>query len=264
LKQFLLFLLVSSFCLQCSKQTQRPPSTSSQIESVGQTILSGQHKKIAIVGSSSAYGIGAIPRDSSWVNRLKRYYKGLGIIDTLYNLAIPGTTTYAGMPTGFVPPKHIVVHGIVYDRTKLQPDTNHNITKALRFNPDIVIINYPSNDIGDDFLMREEYLSNLRTMCRAVNAAGKICYMTSTQPRTYMSPTEKDTLYIARDSILKEYDIHSLNFYDPIVDPKGIPSNPITLILNPIYDHGDGTHVNNAGHNLLFQVVLKRKIFVQY
>jgi acyl-CoA thioesterase I len=264
MKHFFLFLIASSICFQCSKQTQRPLPLSNQIGAQGLNYVQGQHKKIAIIGSSSAYGIGAIPRDSSWANRLKRYYKSLGIIDTIYNLAISGTTTYWGMPTGFVPPKHIVVHGIVYDRSKLQPDSSHNISKALSFNPDVVIINYPSNDIGDDYLMKEEYLFNLRTMYRDIIAAGKKCYVTTTQPRDYMSPREKDTLYIARDSILMEYGMHSLNFYDPIVDPKGIPSNPTTLNINPIYDHGDGIHVNNGGHNLLFQAVLKRKIFVQY
>ena len=223
---------------------------------------SAQKKRIAVIGSSSAYGFGATPnppRDSSWVNRTKRYYKSLGIIDTIYNLGNPSTTTYAGMPTGFIPPTYVVVNGIVYDRSALQPDISHNVTKALSFNPDIVIINYPSNDIGDDFLMREEFLFNLRTMYKAVVAAGKICYVTTTQPRDPLSVTEKDTLYIARDSILQEYDNRSLNFYDTIV--IGTPTNPISLNINPIFDYGDGIHVNNAGHNLLFQIVLKRNIF---
>jgi acyl-CoA thioesterase I len=224
----------------------------------------GQKKKIVVVGSSTAYGFGATPdppRDSSWVNRTKRYFRGLGIIDTLYNLGNPSTTTYAGMPTGFIPPTNVVVNGITYNRSSFQPDSSHNISKALSFNPDIVIINYPTNDIGDDFLMKEEFLFNLRTMYVAVVAAGKVCYVTTTQPRNYLSAKEKDTLYIAKDSILQEYTYRSLNFYDTIVDPKGTPTNPITLNINPIFDHGDGIHVNNAGHNLLFQVVMNRNIF---
>jgi lysophospholipase L1-like esterase len=204
-------------------------------------ILHAQKKTIAVIGSSSAYGFGATPIDSSWVNLTKSYFKGLGLIDTIYNLGNPSTTTYAGMPDNFIPPPK-----------RTLPDSEHNVTKALSYNPDIVIVNYPSNDIGDDFTMTE-FLFNLRTIYNTIVASKKICYVTTTQPRDNFSPTEKQNLKIGRDSILKEFGIYSLDFYDPVVDT-------ITLNINPLYNF-DGTHVNNAGHQLFFQVIKHKNIF---
>jgi lysophospholipase L1-like esterase len=202
--------------------------------------LQAQKKTIAVIGSSTAYGSGAVPFDSSWVNLTKSYFKHLGLIDTIYNLGNPSTTSYAGMPNNFIPPPN-----------RSLPDPKHNVTKALSYNPDIVIVNYPSNDIGDDYTMTE-FLFNLRTIYNTVIASKKICYVTTTQPRDYFSTTEKQNLKIGRDSILKEFGVYSLNFYDPVVDTGGIN-------INPLYNY-DGTHVNNAGHQVFFQVVKRKNI----
>src|ERR1700722_15286765 len=67
-----------------------------------------QKKVIAVVGSSTAYGAGANPVDSSWVNLFKKYYQDLEVIDTIYNLAVPGSVSFYGMPTGSVPPSDFV------------------------------------------------------------------------------------------------------------------------------------------------------------
>src|SRR4030095_1980287 len=85
-------------------------------------------KRIAVIGSSSAFGYG-VPIDSSWANRVKAYYKAAGIIDTLYNIAVSSTDCYTGMPTGYVPPAG-----------RNLPDPLHNITKALSFipKPDVI------------------------------------------------------------------------------------------------------------------------------
>jgi lysophospholipase L1-like esterase len=202
-----------------------------------------QHKVIAVIGSSTAYGLGASPIDSSWVNLTKKYFLGLGQIDTVYNFGNPGTTSFTGMPTGNVPPDP-------YNIGAYQPDPLRNVTKALSLNPDVVIINFPTNDIGQDIPL-SLFLSNLRTMYNTVVAAGRQCYITTTQPRDGFNTTEKQNLINGRDSILAEFGSFSLDFFDPIVDPS--PVAPIANI-NPIYN-ADGTHPNNAGHQLLFQQV---------
>jgi lysophospholipase L1-like esterase len=229
--------VIAIFVLACQKQTVTPK----EMVQANALKTAAPNKKIAVIGSSTAYGIGATSRDSSWVGRLREYFGDAGV-DTIYNLAYPGTTTYAGMPTGYVRPPN---------RNPFRVNTSHNITKALSYNPDIVIIAYPSNDIGNHFLMRREYLSNLRAMYHEVLAAGGVCYIASTQPCTYFTTLEKDTLVIAKDSIMKEYGAHAIDFYDPIVGPG--------RNINPIYDHGDGTHPNDAGHRMLFTAA-KNKI----
>jgi lysophospholipase L1-like esterase len=230
--------VITIFVLACQKQAVTPK----EMVQTNATKTVATNKKIAVIGSSSAYGTGASPIDSSWVNRLREYF-GDGGVDTIYNLAVPGTTTYAGMPTGYVRPAN---------RNPYRVNTTHNITKALSYNPDIVILAYPSNDIGHNFLMRKEYLSNLRAIYHEVIAAGKVCYVASTQPCTHFTTLQKDTLVIAKDSIMKEYGAHAIDFYDPIVGPG--------RNINPIYDYGDGTHPNDAGHRMLFTAAKTRVV----
>ena len=99
--------------------------------------FAGAQKTIVVLGSSTAFGTGASPSDSSWVNRLQAAYRqntGDGIDTNIVNLAVPGTNTYKAMPTGYIPPP-----------LRDQPDPNMNITKALTYNPHIIIVNFPSN-----------------------------------------------------------------------------------------------------------------------
>jgi lysophospholipase L1-like esterase len=207
-----------------------------------------QKKVIAVVGSSTAYGAGANPVDSSWVNLFKKYYQDLEVIDTIYNLAVPGSVSFYGMPTGSVPPSDFVA---------FLPDTAHNVTKALRYDPDVVIISYPTNDIVAG-VPQPIFLSNLHAMCDAVRAAGKICYMATTQPRDNLDSSQSIALVQDRDSILQEFPAFGLDFFAPIVDPN--PAN--VAQINPIFNSGDGIHPNNAGHQLLFQVA-KNNIVLQ-
>jgi lysophospholipase L1-like esterase len=191
---------------------------------------------IAVIGSSTAQGVGATPIDSSWVNLVKHYFQGLGLIDTVYNIALGGETTYAGMPSNFIQPAG-----------RPAPDTSTNVTKALSFNPDVVLVNFPTNDAAADYTLTET-MSNLRTIYETVKAAGKIVFITTSQPRD--SPlvfVQQELLKTTRDSVLTEFSGFNLNFYDPIAAAD-------SLNINTIYNF-DGTHVNNGGHQQLFQVV---------
>ncbi len=206
----------------------------------------GQTKHvIAIMGSSSAQGIGACPIDSSWVNLIKAYFQHQGLIDTIYNIAFGGTTTYAGMPLGFNQPTGRPV----------LPDTPYSITTALSYNPDLVIVAYASNDAATGYHVNET-MANLRTIYQTVIDAGKICYITTTQPRN-LPLIQQELLKEDRDSVLMEFPVFSLNFYNALVAAD-------SLTPNPIYNSGDGIHPNNAGHQLLFQVVRDSNILSSF
>ena len=178
--------------------------------------------KVVVLGSSSAYGIGASVPDSSWVGRTKAYYKSRHQLDTIINLAVPGSFTDSGV--------------------KLLP-------KALGYDPDLVLVSFPSNDIVAD-LGIPHYMRNLRKMYNTVTAAGKKCYISTTQPRN--DPYNEYTLKVARDSIVKEFPSNYMQFYDPLVAPG-------SYAINPLYST-EGTHPNDAGHRLLFQAVLAAQV----
>jgi len=133
-------------------------------------------KKIVVMGSSTAYGNGASSVANSWVGKLASYFQQ-NTSDTrdtiLYNIALGNQTTYNQMPTGFTPPPNRPV-----------PDPDHNVTKALSYAPDVIIINLPTNDVSYGFPMTE-VMDNFRAMYAAITATGTECFITTTQPRDF-------------------------------------------------------------------------------
>src|SRR6185312_11992550 len=99
----------------------------------------------------------------------------------------------------------------------------------------VVIIGYPSNDIAFGFTLTQ-YLANLRTIYDSVLAAGKVAYVTTTQPRDDIAPALRQLALQGRDSILSEFPQRSLNFWDPVADPT-------TLGILTQYEFGDGIHL---------------------
>ncbi|HZE85075.1 MAG TPA: GDSL-type esterase/lipase family protein [Puia sp.] len=205
--------------------------------------ISQQKITIVALGSSTTFGLGASTFDSSWVGRTRIFFgkRGLKVVDTIYDLGQSGASTYAGMPDGFIPP------GDSLDRSA----HGFNITAAMALQPDIVIINYPSNDVNYGIPMAT-FLSDLRTMSNIVTSAGKICLVSTTQPRSFPNHVLKELLKEGRDSVLMEFGGSSLNFYDQLVKPDG------SLELNPVLmspGSPDTVHPDDAGHALLAQVV---------
>lgn len=191
---------------------------------------------LGIIGSSTAAGEGSTTFDSSWVAITTRYYKGLHQLTNTVDIAVSGTTTWNGMPTGYTPPS-----GISPAPLPINPD--QNVTKILQLGSDVVIIGYPSNDIAFGYTL-SQYLANLRTIYTTVTAAGKIAWVTTTQPRDDIAPNLRQLALQGRDSIISEFPNRSLNFWDPVTDPT-------TLGILAKYAVGDDIHLNNAGHAAL-------------
>jgi hypothetical protein len=201
----------------------------------------GQTKSIAIIGSSTAAGAGADPEDSAWVNRLRHYYvTQQGTVSVIHNLAVPGSNNYQGMPSSYQPPPF-----------KSSPDPERNITKAIQLNPDIIIISYVSNNLNEYSI--EETMFTLQTMKDSANAAGKVCFITTTQPRDNFDDAGRERLRILKDSILNRFGYFAINFFDPLVGPNNM--------RHPDYAYPwDDVHINNARHRLLFEQVLAKNI----
>ncbi len=199
-----------------------------------------QKKIIVVLGSSTAEGVGVTNPDSAYVRIVQAYYQNLGLIDTIYDLALSGFTTYYAMPSSYVHPPDRPEHSFGY-----------NVTAAMALNPDVVLVNFPTNDIVDGYSLTE-YLSNLHVIYDSVIAAGKVCYVTTTQPLDYEPVDTLEILRAGRDSILAEFGAYSIDFYDPLVASD-------SLTINPLY-YLDGTHVNSAGHRVLAQTVIDANI----
>ena len=195
--------------------------------------------RIVVIGSSTAAGTGASPFDSAWVNRYDAYLKTLHPDNQVINLAKGGCLTYHVLPTG---------SKVASKRP--HPDTLRNITQALSLLPDAIIANLPSNDAAAGYGVREQ-LANFETIALAAWEVGVPIWFSTTQPRDFSS--DKIALqFMVRDSILRRFPERSINFWDDLASPNGHIDARVSA--------GDGIHVNNTGHGLLFERVRTKNI----
>lgn len=207
--------------------------------------LSAQ-KKIVVMGSSTAAGQGASSPTTSWVGRLQTHFRknnGDGLDTTVTSIAFSGQTTYHQMPTGFISP----IPG------RPAPDPNSNVTRALSFSPDVIIINLPTNDIANGYT-KKECMDNFRLMYQAITAANVRCYITTSQPRS-LSTALKDSLKTLADSVKNNFALHSIDFWTDLVTTDGLNN------IRPEVSVGDGIHINDVGHNYVFIRTRERNIF---
>ena len=203
-----------------------------------------QNKKLSVIGSSTSACTGPSSYATCYLGRLDTYQDGIGQPIDIFQLAVGGYNQYKGMPSSFVGPT-----------PSWQPDPNNNITKALSFNPDVVLVNYPTNDY--DVIPLDSVMRCLRTIRDSAKIQGKTCYITTTQPRhgfPFNTLANRQKLKVLRDSILIAFGYFAINFWDGLVDPT-------TLEILPAYNSGDNIHLNDAGHDILFQRVRDKNIF---
>ena len=202
-----------------------------------------QTKTYSVIGSSTAAGTGASVPDSNWVNRLTHYYQGLGLTINANNFAVGGRNCYQGMPSSYIPPAN---------RDYPQPG---NVTDAMTVHPDVVLVCYPTNNYN--FYSINEIMFCLQTMKDSVNALGKICYITSSQPRqdgSFPDLATRTKLKVIRDSIMNRFGNYAIDFFTDVAVPD-------SFTIRPEYSAGDGIHLNDAGHRVLFRQVRNKDIF---
>ena len=193
--------------------------------------------RIVVIGSSTAAGSGASSIDSAWVGRYKH---DLYRRDTRYdiiNLAVGGYNTFKLLPTGTPIPSGV----------NQSIDINKNISAALALNPSAVIVNLPSNDAANNFGV-DTQMHNFGLMDSVANLAGVDFYVCTTQPRNFSDPAKIQIQLETRDSILTEYGNKAIDVWTGLAD-----SNSFIL---PQYNSGDGVHLNNFGHQLIYQRVM--------
>jgi len=198
---------------------------------------------VVVLGSSTAEGIGATPADSCWADRLQTELLEVNSKTQFFNLAMGGYTTYQAMPTGFNVPN------------RPAPDTTRNITRALQYKPTLVLISFPSNDISEGFSY-SEIVRNYKVITQKLDSA-KIAYIIfSTQPRNFSDKSERMRLKALNDTVRNVYTSRVNDFLDTL--------STSTYTIKPGFDSGDGIHVNNGGHTIIFNYTLAHPIFKSF
>ncbi|MDP1678091.1 MAG: SGNH/GDSL hydrolase family protein [Bacteroidota bacterium] len=198
----------------------------------GKKIISGDSTRVIVVlGSSTSAGTGATTADSSWVGRFKNYVKKQDSSAFVINLAVGGYTTYDLMPSSFIPPAG-----------RPAPKANNNVTYALTYKPDAIVINLPSNDVAYGYSIAEQ-LSNYNTILAGVPKSIYV-WVTTTQPRN-LDATGRTNLMAMRDSTYARFKTNTLDFWTTIANNDGT--------INSLYGSGDGIHLNNVGHRVIYE-----------
>ena len=189
---------------------------------------------MVVLGSSTAEGANASPLSSSWVNQYAAHLATVIPGSEVVNLAIGGYLTFNIMPTGNIPPSP-------WNSPGFQPVSGNNITAALAQNPDLIIINLPTNDC-DLHVPIDLQLENYTAIVGAAAAQGVPVWISTPQPRN----NDPLGLQLLRGMFSSTYEVfpeRTIDFWTGLADADG-------RIL-PAYN-SDGTHLNNAGHAILY------------
>lgn len=196
--------------------------------------------KIVVLGSSTAAGTGPSHPDSTWVNRYKNYLLSVNPNNEVINLAIGGYNTYRIMPTSFTPPAN-----------RPSPDPLRNITAALGYQPDAIIVNMPSNDVAAGFSVQEQ-LFNFDSIVSTANLGSTPIWICTTQPRNFSDSLLRQKQFDLKDSIWLNYSPNVLDFWTPFATSS--------YYIDSIYDSGDGVHMNDTAHAILASTVIAANI----
>jgi lysophospholipase L1-like esterase len=193
--------------------------------------------KLAVIGSSTAAGEGASSASKGWVSLLASSLESSVVGDfTAVNLAVGGYTTSDLLPDG----------------------SDGNVDDAIATDPDLILVSLAgSNDLSagtstDTFLAR---LTSIRD--RGI-AAHVPVFFVSTAPKD-LSSDERQTLKDWAGAMKtafsscwtparSDYDPCFIDIFGPLADDQlGVASQ---------YGAGDGIHVNDAGHAVIFDAAL--------
>lgn len=210
-----------------------------QLSAQSSACLGSDTVRIVVIGSSTAAGTGASTTDSAWVNRYRAFAKSINPANEVINLARGGYNTWRLMPDYFVQPSG-----------RPAPDTLRNISHAIRQNPDGIIINLPSNDAAIGTGINEQ-MSNFIHMDSLAQVHGIPVWVCTTQPRNFAASYIQVQLGV-RDSVLSYFGSRALDFWTGLANSQNT--------VDSLYNSGDGVHVNDAGHRLLWQRVVQKGI----
>lgn len=191
-----------------------------------------QSPLVVILGSSTAFGMGASDYKHAWAGLLSAYLNKGKVI----NLARGGYTTF-----------HILPEDDARPSNRPASDTARSITAALRRHPSVLVISMTTNDVANGYSV-DEVMENLRKVRAVALANGvKRVIITTSMPRK-LNVLATSRWLQQRDLTMAIYPGEAVNFFDPLATNTFIFRDDLTI---------DGIHPNDTGHQLLFDQIIK-------
>ena len=185
--------------------------------------------KVVAIGSSTFAG-NTLPNNAAngIISRLRNYYRTTSITDTIINQAASGTSIF---------------------------DAQAQITTALNTNPHVLLLSYPSNNYDNNTYTVSQICQEYQKIADSCTNRGVQYYFLGTQPRDDFNSTYKAKLKTINDSLRLRFADRFIDVLTPMLD---------TLTNNRKYEYaysGDLIHLNELGHERLFQLVRAKNIF---
>jgi len=193
-----------------------------------------QSYHIVVIGSSTAEGIGP---DYSWVDRFRDQLKWIDTGHKVTNLAKGGYNSFNYLPDGTEISNNQTI------------DSERNITKAISFNPDFIVLNNPSNDIWLEDYNVDTLFDNYQIIINEAEKANIPLYITSSQPTLYEENERNRLIEIESRS--------RAEFYDNLIDFWSNLSNEDGSTIEK-YRTNDNVHLNDAAHYIFAKRVLEK------
>jgi lysophospholipase L1-like esterase len=190
-----------------------------------------------VMGSSTAAGVGA-RSGQGWAALLAADMAPQAV--TLRSLARSGLVSSQALPVG-----------TALDRALPPPDPAVNVERALSFAPGLLLLSFPTNDTTRG-LTPAQTLSKLETLGQHAAAAvpPAAVLVLSSQPRDTFGPAER--------AAAEEFDrLAAVKFGACFVRLRNALTGDGGGIA-AAYAAGDGIHLNDAGHRLVFERVRER------
>ncbi len=189
---------------------------------------------IVVLGSSTSVGNGASSPEKAYVELFRTYLtQSVNAGCEIINLAVGATTTYYIQPASFSPPAPFFV------------DPEKNIEAAVALAPNAILINLPSNDAALDIPIQVQK-DNFTRVASYAHSHNIPLWITSTQPRN-LSATRRNILMEMKAWLEDSFGSRCIDFWTEIANTNGT--------INTAYNSGDGVHLNDAGHAILFDRV---------
>ena len=195
--------------------------------------------RIAVLGSSTAEGTGA-SNGNAWVDRLRDALRDLVAGDfELENLAHGGYTALDIAPGS---------------------DSNGNIDDAIDIEPNLILISIAGSNDLDIGSSEEEFMERMTAARDAARDAGIPVFFVSTAPKD-LGDDDRQELKNWADSMREDFSACWVPSSPPDFSPCFIdvfaPLATSSLNIRSEYNSGDGIHLNDDGHAVIFEEALE-------
>jgi lysophospholipase L1-like esterase len=147
------------------------------------------------------------------------------------------------MPDGFTSPSG-----------RPKPNIEGNISRALELKPDLVIINLPTNDVANNY-NEQEIIANFESVTENLRAENIPFIITGTQPRS-LSVEKRQRLKNLNTKLRLVYESKMFDYYNLLSTADDL--------IQKEYSAGDGVHMNNAGHRIIYENLFQLDVFKKY